>query len=295
MIQEKDGVYEGIPGGIYHAEQMVALKDMVVSKSMLWDFFKNPKLWAKGVKKTVSSSMEFGSLVDCLTLTPEEFGDNYIIQPETYMGPESQKKGAPLIEKPWNNNATVCAEWGKKIPKHISIVSAEEYKRATRIRDSLKEHPIFGEILSSCKKQVAVYNTFNPDKYNLRGLPLRFKCLIDALPVNNKNYDNAIVDLKTTSKIISPKQLKHVIYDFGYHVQAKSYLDAYNAVTGENRTRFIFAFVTNTDPIVVATVEVNEEMLAHGRDWMHRAVDKWTECVTTESFTTEWDTLIKLD
>ena len=55
-----------------------------------------------------SDATDFGQAFDSMLL---ENTIVHISEPETYMGPESQKKDAPLIEKPWNNNAGICKEW----------------------------------------------------------------------------------------------------------------------------------------------------------------------------------------
>lgn len=57
---------------------------------------------------TGSEATDFGSAFDSLLLEGIEV---HICEPETYLGPESQKKDAAMIHKPWNNNAKICQEW----------------------------------------------------------------------------------------------------------------------------------------------------------------------------------------
>ena len=54
-----------------------------VSKSMLTDFARNPYKWKyrqdEGIEK-VSQGFRFGSLVDCLALTPDQFQSQYLVE-----------------------------------------------------------------------------------------------------------------------------------------------------------------------------------------------------------------------
>ena len=71
---------------VYHAakgEVERKLRCPVVSKSLLWDFMKDPygSRWRaiQEVRKE-SEALRKGSLVDCLTLTPELFGELYVVE-----------------------------------------------------------------------------------------------------------------------------------------------------------------------------------------------------------------------
>ena len=77
--------------------------DSYLSKSALWEFFKgSPYKWQNHPKQFKSTdAMKWGSLVDCLTTSPEDFDSQFIIRPDTYTDTKDKVK-------PWNGNSNSC-------------------------------------------------------------------------------------------------------------------------------------------------------------------------------------------
>ncbi len=65
-----EGIYDGIDPAVYFGPQPQGFANWTVSKSLLWEFARNPKRWLKSPPKVVTEAMKWGSLVDCLLLTP---------------------------------------------------------------------------------------------------------------------------------------------------------------------------------------------------------------------------------
>jgi len=94
-IWPAQGMYPSIAPEVYFAAQPGPPADQIVSKSMLWKFAKNPRRYRDSPPMTITDAMRWGSLVDCMALTPDRFASSYAITPETY---PSAKEGP----KPWN-------------------------------------------------------------------------------------------------------------------------------------------------------------------------------------------------
>ncbi|CAB5079719.1 Putative exodeoxyribonuclease 8, PDDEXK-like domain containing protein [uncultured Caudovirales phage] len=93
------------------------------------------------IPRTTSRSFDFGTAFHVYVLEGEqEYARHIAIRPETYMGRESQKKDAPLVEKPWNSNATACKEWIEEQESHGKTVLRREdeltiFSMANRLRN----------------------------------------------------------------------------------------------------------------------------------------------------------------
>jgi len=78
----------------------------------------------------------------------EVFRQQFVAAPPTYMGKEGKAKDAPLIEKPWNWNATFCQEWreaqrsgGKR------VLDAADYDAAVAIGRNMRANPHAARLL----------------------------------------------------------------------------------------------------------------------------------------------------
>lgn len=121
------GIHYDIPPSVYFAPQGESRREWMVSKSLLWDFAKNPRRWLESPPKEVTDPMRWGSLVDCLTLTPKRFKEAYVIQPESYVSapegeiviqpetysamPEGEIILTTEFEGEWNGKLKACREW----------------------------------------------------------------------------------------------------------------------------------------------------------------------------------------
>jgi len=67
----------------------------------------------------------------------EAFNAQVITHPLTYQGKESTKKDAPLIDKPWNWNATACQEW-REANRDKLVLSPEDFAAAKAIGRNMR-------------------------------------------------------------------------------------------------------------------------------------------------------------
>ena len=284
------GVYPDIDPECYHAAQEAAdLSDRIVSKSMLWDFRKNPKRWAESPPKgkTETPEMRYGSLVDVLALTPERFSQVYAVTPKTYKAPESAKKDAPLIDKPWNWNAKDCKAWrAKKQNAGLEVITPAEQAKATKAVRELREDTVFSAMMDGARTQVAVVADIKEPQ---SGMTVRCKALLDIVPSKDGQFKHALVDLKTSAMMESPRDLQNTIARQGYHYQGAFYRDIWNAATGDERDEFHLVFQLSDDPFEVVARPIDEEALMMGRHQYMMDLAKWCQCIKSGEWGSPFD------
>lgn len=267
------------------------MEESVLSKSMLWDFAKNPRRWLNAPPFTGNKATEWGSLVDMLLLTPNSFKDTYAVTPEVYPH-QAAKKGSPVTEKPWNNNATYCKEWkadqeGKEIVDTKTLISA-----GIAIKE-IESNPVAQYMVKNGHPQVAMVARMESE-----GKEVTIKGLADLVPYAKSDYGNALVDLKTTSKMESPTDLRYCVYRSGWFVQAALYLDLYNAVRPEDedeRTDFWFIIQQSAKPYEVVVLPLAQDAIMLGREMYQQSIKAWVEASTKGQWFSPFDTLDELD
>lgn len=212
-----------------HAER--GSRDYVVSSSSLRAVFaKCPQAWVKGWTLPASDSLEYGSLFDCIVLTPELFSQRYAVTPDTY----PSKDG----DKPWNWNATFCKDWRtQQESAGKSVVSKKDMAEAQAAKDVLLQNESIKAFIESSDKQVWVTGEWVDEG---TGLVVPVQCLIDLVEREVPLTRQRIGDLKTT-KNAAPLAWSRWARFAGYDVQAAWNLDLFNAATG--RAIEIFEFV----------------------------------------------------
>jgi hypothetical protein len=283
------GVYPGIAPDVYFAEQPGPPSERIVSKSMLWKFHKNPRRYRDSPPMTITAAMKWGSLVDCLTLTPDRYEPGYRVKPETYLGPESAKKDAPMIEKPWNANSNTCKEWLASVGAGVEVISAEDYREACNARDTLFARKEFREMMIGAQTQVGMRFDMGESVHGHEGLVIRSKSLMDIVPNRDGPWGHSLADLKMFANLNDMDDVEREIYKRGYHGQGALYLDKWNALTGEDRNEFFFVFQLSEPPYEVAIVQLSEEAILAGRKWYREATHKWGKVVLTGEWESPWD------
>lgn len=320
------GIHPGIDPAVYYAPQAGPFVDWIVSKSLLWDFAPNPKRWLKSPPKTVTEAMRWGSLVDCLLLTPERFEQSYAVHPETYVSkpkdyiltieypgewngklklcrewkaaretegtvvltPEELEKASQ--PKPWNWNSKTCEQWRQSQSPGVEVIAPDTLAGARLALKELQDRPEVQELLSGkAQTQVGLRYDFGENLHGVRGFKVQSKSLIDIVPDRRGKWGWCLGDLKETLYLDDIDQVERTIYSKGYHAQAALYLDAWNALSGENREGFVFPFQLSAPPHEVAIVELDPSAIKTGREWYLAAIRKWAETVTSGKWTSPWD------
>lgn len=171
------GVIEGEPISDYHATDACSHSKLEVFR----DEDRGPRRYLETyITKTIprqptTAAMEFGQALDSLLL---ENNPVHVIEPETYLGAESQKKDAPMVAKPWNNNATACREWHAANSGKI-VLTAGQIRLLEAMKLAVQANPDAAALLLEGKPQVTFRAKFRwfavqvrPDKWHADGVEI---------------------------------------------------------------------------------------------------------------------------
>lgn len=209
-----------------------------LSKSVLWELnasslFKwryHPRVFSP------TPAMQWGSLVDCLTTTPDLVDSEVRVSPF----PDFRTKAA----KEWRDKEV---DSGKIV---ISLPHFEEAQKAAEML--LKTNRQSAEIFAESFKQVIIGAKINS---------LMFKGLVDLAPAG-KDY---LVDLKTTGTDFTLSGFSKSVANFGYHVQAGLYLTLWNNThPDDRRERFKIIWQHSQPPYEVCVTELHSDDINQG-------------------------------
>lgn len=257
-MSDKFVLSDGFFGRVKPAEYHAAKHDGVASKSDLSAFWACPIRWRMdrdaGNKGTSSPAMDWGSLVDCLLLTPELFEATYLICDETRRSTTKGKANHALAE-----------EQGLTVVTHADV---EEAQKAVEVMQTFLA--IKGiEVGRNAHTQIGM--CIHSERYNI------LLCgMLDIVPHDGL----ALADLKTTSCDLSDeRKLRNLITDMKYHWQAWLYLDLYNNLRPDDeRSGFDFYFQESKPPYVCRKVSLTASEIERGGVEVNAALDALARC-----------------
>ena len=263
------------------AGQVRGHKDFCMSRTQLNAFAECPAKWLAGEEvKEETKAMSFGSVLDCLTTTPDAFLRRFAVAPENY--PVVNAKGVETGErKPWNLNSNWCKEWkAEKEAAGLSVVTKELFLDAQMAFTALHNDRPIASLIECSQKQVLIVADWQDED---TGLSIPFAGLIDLLPhISSPTWGKTIADIKT-ARNGNPATWNRVVDDSGYDIQAALYMDIYIAATGEDRTDFVHVVQENTFPfhVVSPAPALSEEFLKWGRTKYKHALQLYCHCLKT--------------
>lgn len=185
----------------------------VMSQSALKLFDKNPWSWIRGVDIEETASMRYGSLVDCLYLTPDRMKDLYLIQPKVY--PSNVGKGVEM--KAWTRRASYCKKWeDDAIASGKTVITEDELNVARAAVRVLEEDPLASYLSADTTRQVACQWEYRDP---LTGIVIPLKCMIDMV----SNDLSSLIDFKTSAGA-SLSEFRRSASKFRYDLQGAFYL-----------------------------------------------------------------------
>lgn len=240
----------------------------VMSQTELKNFIRCPSRWRSGFESDLTDSIQFGSLVDCLLFTPNEFKIRFAVEPETYRNDKGE-------EKPWSNNANVCKAW-KADHEDFEIVSSDDVKEAQTAVEKLMLDRYVNDLLHGAQFQVHVQGEYADTD---TGIIVPVRCLMDILPSkDNPDYGKCLADYKTARTASVREWPKH-LFSLGYHIQAALEIDLYTAATGEDRTDFYHVIQENFPPYEVGRRILDSEFIEIGRHTYQTALRVYCRCI----------------
>jgi hypothetical protein len=245
FVEGVEGIFFNLPAETYHAAPGC-------SHSMLKHMeppAKLPAYLARARKQT--PAMLFGSVVHHLVLTPT--------LPPFWAVP------------PCDLRTTEGKKW--KAENTLAIFDAEEWEKAQACAASVLSHPDCMELLDGAQAEVSVFKQANRFKTVL------CKARVDIVPT----APDTLGDLKTC-QAADYDSFARAIDDGDYHSQSAFYTDIYNAITGENRTKFKFIAVEKEPPFLPCVWTLDAVDLQHGRDQNNARLDTYALCLHSKQW-----------
>lgn len=269
-----NGIHEEVPFSIYRSDDITqadtweTAKDKAASKSLVTDFIDDPGTWKASGKKEKTASMGFGSLVDTLLLEPAKFEARYCISPFA----DFRKNEA----KEWRAEMEAAG---------VEIVTEDRLASAQDACEAVRNHYDAAALLYGARTQIAFRHG---TKHGIAS-----KGLVDIVPL----AEDTLVDLKTCSQsaLENRRTLQRHMLEWGYHIQAGAYLDGWNIASGEERMRFKFIFVTNTEPFRCAVIELPLAAILLGAQQYQSGLERLVDCLQRDVWPSQWDGTVELD
>lgn len=187
-----------------------------------------------------TAAMQFGMLIHCLTLTPLQFGEEFIID----TGNRRTKAGRA--------HHAALSETG------LIVISPNDFERAQAIVAVLKADPDAGKLLKGGKKERTL---IQPRKDGLLPLKARLDSYHEA--------KRQVVELKTTHSLSG---IRTTMQRYRYPLSAAFYRELAKALT------VVFIFVETREPYDVNVFEMSRLDLQEGREQWQSALKRFDEC-----------------
>lgn len=232
----------------------------VVSKSSLADFLASPYRYKFNLDHKIrkqTESLTFGSLIDCLVLTPELYEAQYLCEPVRV---QTKKDGTPYADG--RQDPAQREDWAAREAEGITVIAPETLAKARAVAEvataALAEDKLAaGETFDS---QVGMWVYLTSIAGRELVCPIVVTGMLDICP---RMAGTPLRDLKSTSVDVgSPTQLCYTIEDWHYGLQGALYSDMWQICSGEEEARaFSFLFVGKSEPFMARSVHVGEDVL----------------------------------
>lgn len=236
--------------------------DSYLSKSVLWEL-KKSSLWRwRNAPSTFkgSAAADWGSVVDCLTTTPDEIDDLVALSPyDSFRTNESK-------------------EWrAEQVAAGKIVMSGKQMREAETAAERLRDHHIAAGLVQNSRKQVVLLN-----KVKLADYPeVNLKALVDLAPMTGPY----LVDIKTTNTL-TPRALSNKIADMGYGAQAGLYLKLWNLChPDDQRDRFAFIWQCSEPPYEVCVSELPAADINAGEEWIAHQIERLASATVSNEWT----------
>lgn len=244
-----------------------------MSISALKEFDDCASRWKDGYESPESTSREYGSLLDCLVLTPENFPKLYAVRPEKYIN----EKGK---EMDWHHASHTCQKWiAEAKKKGLQDISKKLFDKASAAASIILKDKIVGPMIAASQKQVWIAANWY-DEATKMTIPV--KCMIDLLPLADSPFYKNVADLKSCTDA-SPKSWSRTVFNWRYHWQGAFNLDIVRAaLPNEDRCNFCHIAQESYEPFQVGRRVLGSNFLELGTASYRRALANYCWCLKNE-------------
>lgn len=241
-------------------EQLLA-NESFMSYSSLKQFKDSPKAFIDYKMKTMvqTPAMQFGTMVHCLVLEPDEFDSRYMALDDAEIVAQigGARPTATKTYKEWKSEQQQTAD-----AAGLEIVEAEAYRKAQAIALNIRHNRSARKVLKMADKR--------EQRIEWKYMNFLFRGIIDGAG------DNCIFDLKTCADA-EPRKFQRDIVNMGYHIQAALYLKG----IGRNVPYYIIAADQKGG---VSVHQIEEELLVHGLEEVDKLMSFFNDaCLQVKS------------
>ena len=249
-IQNAEVVKDNTLSSEYQAEsEERGSPRLTVRGHILSEILKNARRWRNGYQSPESKAKKFGSVYDCLLLTPMHWPKLYAVLPEDApKRPSSRQRDA---KKPSPATLEAIDWWDDFLAEHPGEVIDQKVNAAVHgAIAALRKDEMIAELIDHSKHQVWLKAEW---KDGPTGLVVPIKALVDVVPSSQHPlFGESLWDVKTTMNA-GQRSFAGDAYKYGYHRAAALYLDLWNAAMGENRIQFGHIIQENFPPFELRT------------------------------------------
>ena len=238
-----------------------------ISASLLGEL-SDPMKFLLNKSKAESSDMAWGSMVDMMWLTPEDWRKHFIDLPDK--APKKPTIAQINAKKP-SEKAIESIDWWNSFNRKAlgkTVIDKATYLKVEEAVEMLNLHPISRRIFENSEKQIILAGEsgdLHPDQRTYKA-----KAMMDLLPYDGTievegqeiPLAECVVDLKQCHDV-SEFGMKKAIRNFQYHIKTEWYLNMLRA-SGESQRKYsILIFQNSAEPRDVHVRKISEEDL----DW----------------------------
>lgn len=187
-----------------------------------------------------------------------------ILEPELYAEKVAIK---PNVGKRKNVDKEFWAEWERENHAKAWVTQAA-HDNVERMADAVRAHS---------KAAVLCDPTLTRREWSYYWTDKETRKLCKARPDAINDGYGMCVDLKRARDARLSK-FQRDVKEYQYHVQAAFYLDGLRAC-GEPLTRFLFVAVEPEPPYAISCVELEPDMVEHGRLLYRRGLNRYAQCL----------------
>lgn len=234
------GVYSGVPNDEYHAAEGISCSDIKELDKSIEHYEHRQQFDSKQ-----TDAMLVGSALHDRALLPDTYYKQYVV--------------SPVKTKTSKAHNTFKRENPDK-----DILMPYQEQNIESMYHALYKNPTIREILNSdtILKEVSIWS-----KDPVTGLLLKVR---PDIIVGGICYD-----IKTTSGDVSPRGFISNVFKYKYHIQVPFYLDVLG-MNGMSINEFKFLVVGSVPPYSTAIYDLNDDLIAEGRDTYRRALNRYS-------------------
>ena len=234
------GVYGGVPNEAYHSTDGISCSNIKDLDKSIEHFEHREQFDSKQ-----TDAMLVGSGLHDRALLPNVYYKEYIVSPVK-----------TKTSKAYNT-------FKKEHPDKYIIMPHQE-QNIESMYHALYKNPTIKEILQSdtILKETSIWS-----KDTITGLLLKVRPDIIV--------DGICYDIKTTSGDVSPRGFISNVFKYKYHIQVPFYLDVLS-MNGMSINEFKFLVVGSVPPYSTAIYDLNDDLIAEGRDIYRRALNRYS-------------------